>query len=203
MSVRQVGGDHYSAEYQHWDWVTELRMCYLLGNATKYVSRHRRKGRSEEDLRKAVSYYRKMIELWDDCALPLDFTNIATVDEKTRRFTDGMGGEEARICLLSAKILTKTDVLDVIRQVEALLPRSDVEHPSPFGYQKEREIFTEEDLDPRWCSHCDLGSGYRGGDRCEKCDGTGAVFVVVHDGGLRYFPNTAEGAQEALALMNS
>lgn len=58
--VAQEGGDHYQAEYQHWDWVTDIGMGYLPGNATKYVSRWRKKN-GLADLKKAMTYVEKMI----------------------------------------------------------------------------------------------------------------------------------------------
>jgi len=42
--IKQVGGDHYAAEYQHWDWAGETQLGYLESAATKYVSRWRKKG---------------------------------------------------------------------------------------------------------------------------------------------------------------
>ncbi|MAD98732.1 MAG: hypothetical protein Unbinned200contig1000_44 [Prokaryotic dsDNA virus sp.] len=58
--VAQEGGDHYQAEYQHWDWVIDCQLHYLVGNCTKYVSRWRKK-HGIEDLNKAMSYLDKMI----------------------------------------------------------------------------------------------------------------------------------------------
>lgn len=60
--VAQEGGDHYQAEYQHWDWVTDIGMGYLPGNATKYVARWRKKN-GEADLRKAMTYVDKMLAI--------------------------------------------------------------------------------------------------------------------------------------------
>lgn len=57
----QVAGDHYKAEYQHWDWVSELNIPYLPANATKYLTRWRKKG-GLEDLKKARHYIVKYIE---------------------------------------------------------------------------------------------------------------------------------------------
>lgn len=60
MEIQQVGGDHYNAPYQHWDWCAETGLGYLEGNATKYLARFRKKcGR--EDLEKAASYIRKIL----------------------------------------------------------------------------------------------------------------------------------------------
>lgn len=59
---RQIGGNHYRLEYQHWDWVTDIRMGYLAGCATKYIVRHKMKtGRL--DLEKAEHYVSKMLEV--------------------------------------------------------------------------------------------------------------------------------------------
>lgn len=60
---RQIGGDHYKgAEYQHWDWANDVKLHYLAGCASKYVSRHRNKNGSE-DLQKALHYCDKAEEL--------------------------------------------------------------------------------------------------------------------------------------------
>jgi hypothetical protein len=60
--VAQEGGDHYQSVYQHWDWVTDIEMGYLPGNATKYVSRWRKKN-GLADLKKAMTYVDKMIAI--------------------------------------------------------------------------------------------------------------------------------------------
>lgn len=57
----QVGGDHYKGEYQHWDFVCDTGMHYLLGCATKYISRWRKKN-GVEDLKKALHYVEKACE---------------------------------------------------------------------------------------------------------------------------------------------
>lgn len=62
--VDQVGGKHYQSTtegQQHWDLVERFDLDYLLGNATKYLARARKKGNMGEDLRKAASYVAKAI----------------------------------------------------------------------------------------------------------------------------------------------
>lgn len=54
------------------------------------------------------------------------------------------------------------------------------------------------DPKPRQCTHCDFGSGYRGMDRCGKCDGIGSVFRVNG----KIFPNTQDGYREAVYEAN-
>lgn len=60
--VTQVGGTHYKAEYQHWDWVEETGMGYLESCASKYLVRWREKG-GVQDLEKSLSYVKKLQDL--------------------------------------------------------------------------------------------------------------------------------------------
>jgi Protein of unknwon function (DUF3310) len=61
----QIGGQHYKTAYEHWDLVRHVNMSYLVGCATKYVIRHRKKN-GLEDLRKAAHYLDKLIETHGD-----------------------------------------------------------------------------------------------------------------------------------------
>ncbi len=56
--VYQVGGQHYRAEYQHWDWVCDIDLHYYPACATKYICRWRIKN-GHEDLNKAVHFLEK------------------------------------------------------------------------------------------------------------------------------------------------
>jgi hypothetical protein len=59
---KQIGGAHYQkAEYQHWDWVCDIELHYLLACATKYVTRWRDKN-GVQDLDKAIHYLEKARE---------------------------------------------------------------------------------------------------------------------------------------------
>lgn len=58
---RQVGGTHYAGEYQHWDFAINVSMKYMEGNATKYITRWRKKN-GLQDLQKALHYVEKMVE---------------------------------------------------------------------------------------------------------------------------------------------
>lgn len=58
---RQVGGEHYKKGYQHWDFVCDTGMHYLLGCATKYLTRWREKN-GLEDLEKPIHYLEKATE---------------------------------------------------------------------------------------------------------------------------------------------
>lgn len=60
---KQHGGTHYKSQVvQVWDFITANNIPYLEGNAIKYLSRWRDKG-GIEDLRKALHYVEKLIEL--------------------------------------------------------------------------------------------------------------------------------------------
>jgi hypothetical protein len=65
VNEKQIGGDHYQSEYQHWDFVAELLGGrYLEGCITKYVSRWRKKN-GVQDLEKAQHYLEKLIDSLD------------------------------------------------------------------------------------------------------------------------------------------
>ena len=55
---------HYLSEYLHWDFVAKVGMGYFDGNATKYISRWRKKG-GLQDLQKALHYVDKYIEIFN------------------------------------------------------------------------------------------------------------------------------------------
>lgn len=58
----QIAGNHYQKrDYQHWDFVCDVNLHYLIGNATKYIARWRDKN-GVEDLRKALHYISKAVE---------------------------------------------------------------------------------------------------------------------------------------------
>lgn len=58
---KQVGGNHYRTEIQHWDWASANELDYFQGCITKYVARHKKKN-GLEDLLKAQHFLFKYIE---------------------------------------------------------------------------------------------------------------------------------------------
>ena len=59
----QYGGTHYKGKaIQPWDFIAANRLGFFEGNAVKYVCRWQDKG-GTEDLRKAIHYLEKLIEL--------------------------------------------------------------------------------------------------------------------------------------------
>lgn len=59
----QVGGQHYKTGYEHWDLMIDLGYgpAYLIGQATKYVARWRKKN-GIEDLKKGLHFVNKLLE---------------------------------------------------------------------------------------------------------------------------------------------
>jgi Protein of unknwon function (DUF3310) len=68
-NATQHGGDHYKAEYEHWDWAVDMELDYFAAAATKYVTRHRKKN-GREDVLKSKHYIEKKIELTLDGRIP-------------------------------------------------------------------------------------------------------------------------------------
>ena len=59
----QHGGDHYKSKaIQPWDYIASNNLGYFEGNIVKYVSRWKEKN-GVEDLKKAMHYLQKLIEL--------------------------------------------------------------------------------------------------------------------------------------------
>ncbi|QIG74933.1 DUF3310 domain-containing protein [Rhizobium phage RHph_I72] len=69
-AVQQVGGTHYAAAYQHWDWAVDTGLDYMEGNASAYVTRFKKKG-GIIDLEKAVSYMEKLRQKFVDQQAPI------------------------------------------------------------------------------------------------------------------------------------
>lgn len=63
MTIQQVGGTHYQADYMHWDWVEDNGLGYLEGYATKYITRWRKSQTPLKDLKKARSCVMKLVDL--------------------------------------------------------------------------------------------------------------------------------------------
>lgn len=58
---KQVGGTHYDTDYQHWDFMCDIEASYLIGCATKYICRWRKKN-GVQDLEKARHFIEKAQE---------------------------------------------------------------------------------------------------------------------------------------------
>lgn len=74
---RQVGGKHYKAAIETWDYIIANRLDYLEGNAVKYASRWRKKA-GVQDLQKCAHYIDKLIETEEAIPLAKAFDKVRT-----------------------------------------------------------------------------------------------------------------------------
>lgn len=132
---KQVGGTHYQAAYQHWDFAMDYNLCHLAAAATKYLTRYMKKN-GKQDVEKAAHYIEKWIErclsMDDQSAAPvygagamsvhyfLEVNNvidndaalavIIIVDVGARRMTWGQRASELRYALQAAqRLLTRLE----------------------------------------------------------------------------------------------
>lgn len=102
----QVAGTHYRAEYQHWDWVNDNDMPYLLGAATKYIVRHRgKKGR--QDLEKALHFIVKAAECAQANKLRCP---VGVVDLQRLIEANQLDVTQATLCRILATWFTEADL---------------------------------------------------------------------------------------------
>lgn len=59
---KQVGGEHYKSQIQHWDYVVANDLDYFQAQITKYVTRWKKKN-GYQDLLKAQHFLEKYIEI--------------------------------------------------------------------------------------------------------------------------------------------
>lgn len=90
---RQIGGLHYSKwTYQHWDFVVDIGLHYLIGCASKYVTRWRDKG-GIQDLEKCLHYLQKATEA---DVLAFAPANMRNWHQCLQRFTTQLPHREGR-----------------------------------------------------------------------------------------------------------
>jgi hypothetical protein len=123
---QQVGGTHYKTDYEHWDLMLSQNrgIDYLIGQATKYVSRWRKKN-GMQDLQKALHFVNKLIENRSDVSFShFDFRDggqfhFDTIARDVTRFAqcNGLTDQERDFCIL----LIRLDSLDELYQARDLL----------------------------------------------------------------------------------
>lgn len=135
---RQVGGQHYIAEYQHWDLVCDANMGYFEGQISKYLSRWRKKN-GAEDVAKALHYMDKLITLHVENRIHMR-TVPDTRPALEKFFASGgreLPGEERAIFIGLAQYRTLEELHSIRPLVLALLSRTSqgtgVEY-CPHGY---------------------------------------------------------------------
>lgn len=121
--VQQVGGTHYQAKYQHWDWAVDTRLGWLEGNASKYLARFRKKGvNAIRDVEKALSYIEKLRAMLGTVT-PAGYRPHGDV-ELLERFLDAAELDdhpEAQIIRDIDGWVDDNDLLKIVRDIENLL----------------------------------------------------------------------------------
>lgn len=127
----QVAGSHYNGSgYQHWDFVADTLMgLYMEGQISKYVTRWRKKN-GLQDLKKAVHFTEKLIELTDIGGNTMH--EVQVISEPTIVFNVSRLGEgndltmqERAVCYRLATWKSTTDLRDVIGIINDMM----LEHP--------------------------------------------------------------------------
>lgn len=117
--VAQVGGDHYAAEYQHWDWAEDVRLGNMEYAATKYIIRWRKKD-GLKDLKKARSYVQKLIELHNNKNRKNPANFIAGAFD--RFCTQNVViGRERDVCLMLTYWNNEQRLLDVVAVINDII----------------------------------------------------------------------------------
>tara|TARA_R110000851_G_scaffold16046_3_gene52549 strand:+ start:912 stop:1493 length:582 start_codon:yes stop_codon:yes gene_type:complete len=127
MKSTQVGGTHYEADYQHWDWAMDVRLGYFESAGSKYAFRWYKKN-GIEDLDKARSYLLKGKEgflsgRWSNRCLHVDSWPLARDKAETMfaTFLDeaSVPTVEADLCLAMAQWKNDVDLSIIIGQLGA------------------------------------------------------------------------------------
>lgn len=127
----QIGGNHYASEYQHWDFVCDVKLHYLIACATKYVSRWRKKA-GIEDLKKSKHYLFKARErkIYPD-RLSIVGTE-ETISNEVRlicwsKFANRLTCLEDRAILNSILNGRATEYEEAIRAIDRLITKTECE----------------------------------------------------------------------------
>lgn len=129
---RQVGGDHYKSEYEHWDFVLDCNLGYLDGVATKYLTRWRKAAKPVQDLQKALHYVEKMINTHRVC-FPRLRAPHSTCLYYLHDFTEAnqLQAEDAAIIAALCVWETVTDLALVVKKIQRLLNSCDLPMAKP------------------------------------------------------------------------
>lgn len=114
----QVGGNHYFADYQHWDWAIDVKLGALETAATKYISRWYMKN-GIQDLEKTRSYVVKLKEAYSQNRV-MNNSLHSEINEKAYNFftkfttSADIKPQESDLCLRIASWKTDSDLAIVI-----------------------------------------------------------------------------------------
>jgi hypothetical protein len=123
----QVGGDHYRVEDgpQHWDLMKHYGPGYYIGNATKYLTRWRKKN-GVEDLKKSRHYVVKLDELAKaGQVFPWPVPKFTDMDFITFVKKNELTPEEAKACRYLFFWAGMSDLQVVLKIIDKLLTEAE------------------------------------------------------------------------------
>lgn len=131
---KMVGGSHYiTGGISHWDLIHDNGVCYLVGNATKYLTRFRKKN-GLQDLQKALHYVEKLLE---KCAGDVRTQGDVSDQELQQFFEDNQIGLTEREPIRLLLTWTEYEHLRAAKAwVEAMIAEYDGSAPGA-GYVKQ------------------------------------------------------------------
>lgn len=142
----QIGGDHYKAEYQHWDLVLNARMPYLEAQITRYICRWRKKD-GIKDLEKALHYTNKLLE---NITLVFPIRSSAFLDktfcvDEAERFckVNGIDEPERSIIVVCSHWWLRKHIDDVRKRIESIIVGLSKPRSVPLT---EENHYTERDI---------------------------------------------------------
>jgi len=143
----QVGGTHYAATYQHWDFVWDAKLGYFEAQITRYVSRSRKKN-GVEDLKKAGHYivkYRELIKSQRDGLLS------AYASPYVDRFVEANGLDQPEHVTIYAISCwrTQADLMNVQLMIDVLIALREKEHVERLTSQIQTDSREDSEGTPR------------------------------------------------------
>jgi hypothetical protein len=149
-STTQVGGTHYKSGFQHWDWVLATGQGYFEGQATKYITRWRKKGNGACDLRKGLTYINKLLE-WvrkGHDRLDMPMRQLAEIELQTAVFArqNNLTWQEQQV-LTKVASWQKAEDLEAARELVVTMievedmkePRLPIKDPDPVPLTEENK----------------------------------------------------------------
>jgi hypothetical protein len=129
VNDRQVGGDHYRSDYQHWDWAIDMKLGPIEYAASKYISRWWKKHgpvKGLEDVEKSKHYVQKIKSAYEERRYQTGLSRIGEQNDavfKTMKFsnTNGMDEHEGMICWKLATWETAADLDEILTAIDYII----------------------------------------------------------------------------------
>lgn len=153
---KQVGGTHYKTAYEHWDLMLDFGygVSYLVGQATKYVTRWRKKN-GLEDLLKALHFVNKLIENRHKIVFnhydvrDLGEQSKASIRDAIERYAgfNQLNAQETEFCELMVTMDSSDDLFKARDIIVDMLEQWDREHPRPVPLEDSNKHADRADAD--------------------------------------------------------